>query len=864
MHQHHLLSLIISIAATLAFASDATSPANVTLNYPVSKQLYPTNRAITPCIVANYSVLPQGLRLPPSWSFSIGLEWDTFIINGGRDIYYSGILANGSKLPPWIAFHKDEITFEGVSPPIHYVQTLELVLVASDADGKPLGNQNFNFTIAEHELSSIAASVPPLNLTVNAPFSFHLDDVIFPLLRLNGNELNHTERLFLDIGLGPRTPSWMTYSDGLLRGIAPEAPPAFVVVQIQDTFNQGSRGRHLDIDVPISMFSSYFTTATIPPVLIKSGDEFSFSFLPYLSNNTDGGITQLSATYEPRNSSSWLSFEESPPNLHGTVPDSARSSHVNVTITAMRSPGAISTTSLYLSIDAVAAARPDNSSPLGQKSLSLHGKLAIGIVLGIIGGFVVLCCILAIARRSNNERKAEAGIRAGPRSGPKEYVIDQMDEAYGGYHGEKSDVNTPNADPSARSALSVHDPDRDDLESQNTSIPVHVSEEVTVPTQSRVEYDREHTSPTMQKRDFFKLVRHRPSRNLLAQPDVGTARKVSASSIRSTIQNTFNSLTKTRVSMPPISKPFPFTMKRRPFRKSGKEDIGDNESFTDSASEHTQSQRQHQTEEWGGSPPRLAPVFPALPEAPSSGTESSLEGGVSIGGRSNERSEGGIVDAGSHVWVHRKGGSMRRASVSFRSNDTRDRTREPATLATPTNSHANPGRSFDDRSRAQTPGLFPQSVSSDLGRSEEDVRIDASEEAIVQKARSVNFNDRTSKSTPKRYSSASSAIEDQILNRTPAAMMGLVSPPDTINSNPHEYSFGKMGNAPADFKPAHALSRSAIVQHRDPRRMVPGAKRSDIRNVSNRVEVSDAVRKAPTATSARAIPTTYDGDWSQY
>ncbi|KAF9520839.1 hypothetical protein BS47DRAFT_406118 [Hydnum rufescens UP504] len=770
MHHYHILSLIISLtAAALAFASDAPSPTNVTLNYPLLQQLYPTNHAITPFIVANYSVLPQGLRLPPSWSFSIGLEWDTFIMNDGRDIYYSGMLADGSKLPPWITFVKDEITFEGVSPPIHDFQTLELMLLASDADGKRLGNQNFNLTIAEHELSSITASLLPLNLTVNTSFSFNLDEVVFPFLRLDGKELNHTERLSLNVSLDPEAAAWMTYSDGMLKGVGPQTPPASIIIQIQDTFNRGSHGGHLDISVPISMVSSYFTTATIPPVLIESGDEFSMSFLPYLSNNTEEGTTRLTATYEPRNSSSWLSFEESPPKLHGTVPDSARSTHVNVTITAMGSTGAISSSSLYLSIDAVAAARPDNSSSLGPKSLSTHGKLAIGIVLGIFGGFITLCCILAIVRRSNNERKAEEGIRAGPRSGPKEYVIDQLEDAYGGYREEKSEVNTTDADPSARSAVFIPDPDRDDLESQSTSFPVHVSEEVTVPAPPHVRYDEGPTSPTMPKRDFFKLVRHYPSRNLRAQPDVSTARKISASSIRSTIQNTFNSLTRSRVSMPPISKPFPFTMKRRPLHKPANKETDDNESFTDAGSDHTQSQH-HQTEEWSGSPPRLAPLFPAhsLPAAASSGTDSSLEGGVSIEGQSNERGEGGIIDAASHIWVHRKAGSARRTSGSLRSNDIRDRSRDPATdtAGASVNSQGTPGRSFDDRTRAQTPGLFPQSVSSDLGSTEE-MRIDVSEEAIVQKARSVNFNDRTSKSTPRRYSSASSAIEDQILNRAP-------------------------------------------------------------------------------------------------
>ncbi|KAG8775363.1 hypothetical protein FRC16_004836, partial [Serendipita sp. 398] len=132
------------------------------LSTPLSSQLVQTNAAISSAFVVNPSsaLAPYfssdspyhgkaGLRVPPAWSFSIGLEGSTF---DQWPLFYSATLTSGDPLPDWIRYDAPSFTFSGTTP-IASGQSLEVVLSASDVEGySTSASDSFWITVAAHEL----------------------------------------------------------------------------------------------------------------------------------------------------------------------------------------------------------------------------------------------------------------------------------------------------------------------------------------------------------------------------------------------------------------------------------------------------------------------------------------------------------------------------------------------------------------------------------------------------------------------------------------------------------------------------------------------------------------------------------------
>jgi axial budding pattern protein 2 len=150
-----------------------TDPANTALSGAF--QLHP-NSALPPLVNAGGSV--PGLRLPPSWSFSIGIRGDTFLSPSGRSLFYSS-----SPLPPWVTFNPRTYTFDGVTPSTSSEQ-LEIVVRGSERKGysDPPAEERFWISVASEELhlSGPASSNGALtaNVTAGEDFEIRLRNVI--------------------------------------------------------------------------------------------------------------------------------------------------------------------------------------------------------------------------------------------------------------------------------------------------------------------------------------------------------------------------------------------------------------------------------------------------------------------------------------------------------------------------------------------------------------------------------------------------------------------------------------------------------------------------------------------------------------
>jgi len=134
------------------------------------------NSALPPPATAGGSV--PGLRLPPSWSFSIGIRGDTFMSPSGRSLFYST-----STLPPWITFNPWTYTFDGVTPSISGEQ-VEIVVRGSERKGysDPSAEERFWISVAPEELhlSGPVSNNGTLtaNVTAGEAFEIRLRNVI--------------------------------------------------------------------------------------------------------------------------------------------------------------------------------------------------------------------------------------------------------------------------------------------------------------------------------------------------------------------------------------------------------------------------------------------------------------------------------------------------------------------------------------------------------------------------------------------------------------------------------------------------------------------------------------------------------------
>lgn len=150
-----------------------TDPTNPALSGAF--QLHP-NSALPPPGTAGGSV--PGLRLPPSWSFSIGIRGDTFLSPSGRSLFYST-----SILPPWVTFNPWTYTFDGVTPSTSDEQ-VEIVVRGSDLKGysDPSAEERFWISVAPEELhlSGPASNNSALtaNVTAGEAFEIPLRNVI--------------------------------------------------------------------------------------------------------------------------------------------------------------------------------------------------------------------------------------------------------------------------------------------------------------------------------------------------------------------------------------------------------------------------------------------------------------------------------------------------------------------------------------------------------------------------------------------------------------------------------------------------------------------------------------------------------------
>ncbi|KAI9450951.1 hypothetical protein F5148DRAFT_1240920 [Russula earlei] len=439
-----------SDSASSSFLLRVTHDPPPILTSPVSSQFISDNPSLASVFVLSddNSALQRSeyptLRIPPSWSFSIGFDENTF--TSPDDIYYVVLQADGSPLPSWMEWDPHKLTLDGVTPPPHElcISYFMLALHASDRFGLSAASQRFDVAVAAHELHASPEGLTTINNTLSSSLDVSLKSQAYFNSVFVDNALFDPQDL-VSLGIDVSQHSWLHYNPDLCRltGLPPKddnTQNALVLpVVLTTTYNQT-----LHTQVKLASVPSSFVQGTLPPVITASGGDVHFNMAPFLT--VPRRDVDLVASYEPTNASSYLHFDTDTTMLTGCIPSSDKIDYVTVLFTAYSHlTHSISHSSLSISLPPTGHEHTV-PPPSGTSLLVSHRKLTLGlrIALALLGGLLVLGLILAVlrclARPPDAALTGVAAIRAMTASDRQWYGIedvvqaeDRIDSAEKGY-----------------------------------------------------------------------------------------------------------------------------------------------------------------------------------------------------------------------------------------------------------------------------------------------------------------------------------------------------------------------------------------------------------------------------------------------
>ncbi|KAJ6591640.1 hypothetical protein DFH09DRAFT_180320 [Mycena vulgaris] len=414
-----------------------------TLHIPLADQFYAANPSLSsvfPLSPNSALTTPNpALRIPPRWSFSIGLQSDTY--SAEHSLYYDVLQANGSALPEWMEFNSKSLTLNGVVPDDRILQSpyiVTVVLHASDQEGYTAATLPFDIIIAAHELCQ-PEPLPTINITDASPFSISLsspDDFAGLLVDGKGIEPVNITSLSIDTSsLG-----WLKFDIGsrMLSGDPPSGSPGqrfFLPVTLGTSFNQS-----FQTNVSLAMVPSYFCSPTLPSIIIGDDRTVEFNLIQDFSNATSdqSGDVKLSAAFDSPEGGDCLTFDPATAQLSGTVPEEFSASRIDITFTAYSNKThSTSHTFLSLTVPSTSKSKKKTFSHPSNLSAAAHRRLvlALGIAFGAIGGVCALGAFFSAFRRcakvDDTAKADEEGRNAWSDSDKRWYGVVDEEKGYG-------------------------------------------------------------------------------------------------------------------------------------------------------------------------------------------------------------------------------------------------------------------------------------------------------------------------------------------------------------------------------------------------------------------------------------------------
>ncbi|KAH7335545.1 hypothetical protein B0J17DRAFT_670590 [Rhizoctonia solani] len=377
------------------------------VNIPLESQLVPGNPSISSGFT--FSAPNIGVRVPPKWSFSIGFDGYTFTTPDERNVYYDATLVNGLPLPGWIVFNNRTLTFDGVAPPVSQSPKLSIVLHGSDRWGFGAIQAQFDLVIGPRtHLLGVEGTVglETLNVTGGTPFEHSIKT--FGGLTIDGVPVVAANISRVDVNVS--SVPWVVFdgSTRILSGLPPLsaigrsdfALPVSITSDYNDT---------VDTIINLAVFPPYFISTPILPVAVTAGAPILLSLKDYIASGHSTPTT-IVLEYVPRAASSWLSYDDFNNTLRGIVPQSTSYNEVNVTFSATNlETRAVSIASLLLSISYNTTFEPEVWEHRQGRGVNHRARSIIVSIFSVIGGAILLCCLLALCRRYCGAREPREG-----------------------------------------------------------------------------------------------------------------------------------------------------------------------------------------------------------------------------------------------------------------------------------------------------------------------------------------------------------------------------------------------------------------------------------------------------------------------
>lgn len=395
------------------------------VNIPIVKQLSSASS-----LGPSKMLAPDTIHLPLGWSFSIGLQGDTFTIPTGQRVYWSVNLANGSTLPDWLNFSPDSYDFYGVAPDNVGPQGEEydVVITGSNRAGYGGTTQTFKLVVGSNALGLVSNSLPQANASVGTYFQYQIP---IDILRSQGKKLTESDQLTVNPSMISNL-SWLKFqsSNRTFYGIPPYDPygnaSSVSKIQIPITFT-GANASNLTVNQTISIQPSLFTALQLPNVFIQQGSTININLAQFLRNTTSArkrgsskrlvktvlaaqpasASPNVSVSYDPENTSSWLHYDANTLMLNGQVPNGWKD-RSQISLEAPENNDGMSKASFYLAFqgdNAMGEPSSGNGKNGGNGNgsegpgLSKTAKVAIGACLGGVGAIAALIILFACCRR---------------------------------------------------------------------------------------------------------------------------------------------------------------------------------------------------------------------------------------------------------------------------------------------------------------------------------------------------------------------------------------------------------------------------------------------------------------------------------
>lgn len=200
--------------------------------------------------------------------------------------------------------------------------------------------------------------------------------------------------------------SWLKY-ESKTRSLSGEPPDSLgtstlspLPVNITTSFRQ-----QILTNVSIALVPSFFSAETLEDLRVTPGQTVNFKLASFISGRTGLGSpadANLTATFEPESSNSFLVFDNKTMLLSGSIPSAFEGDAIKVTFTAFsRVTHSTSHANLNLSLD---RGRNASSPTSAEQKAKSHVLLGIAIAFGVIGGLLLFIALVAMCRRCRRSR----------------------------------------------------------------------------------------------------------------------------------------------------------------------------------------------------------------------------------------------------------------------------------------------------------------------------------------------------------------------------------------------------------------------------------------------------------------------------